>query len=287
MTGNSNEKGSDELKKKKRLVEKYGVLLFFLLTFCITWTFDFIGIIFIEIYYPFLVAGAFGPLLAALILVYAQEGKPGVKIFLRSIKEYKGALWLIGAILIYGGALLLGSWISLLMGADTVNPYRETGILFFILESVLIFLVVTLLTGGNEEPGWRGYALPRLLERFNPFWAGLLLGMIWAVWHIPSTFMPTLQGLIPFYLYFPHIVFLSIIFTWLFLRTEGSVLYAILFHGAINFMTGLVFTFVEFSFDQFIFAITLLVFLEAAFVGILLYVERILFFKFPSSANKE
>jgi uncharacterized protein len=46
-------------------------------------------------------------------------------------------------------------------------------------------LFVAVLGGGNEEPGWRGFALPRLLERFTPMRATLLLGVVWALWHLP------------------------------------------------------------------------------------------------------
>jgi membrane protease YdiL (CAAX protease family) len=95
-------------------------------------------------------------------------------------------------------------------------------------------LVVFVLVAG-EEIGWRGFALPRLLARFGPWAASAIVGVLWAVWHLPLFLMPGMpQHGTPFLSYLPYLVSLSLLLTVLALRTKGSVIVATLFHGAVN-----------------------------------------------------
>ena len=87
----------------------------------------------------------------------------------------------------------------------------------------------------NEEVGWRGFLLPHLLKRHNPFWATLILIPIWAAWHWPLWVLPGVPHKYwPFSYFFMLIAPISFLFTWLHVRARGSVLIAILFHSAIN-----------------------------------------------------
>ncbi len=92
-------------------------------------------------------------------------------------------------------------------------------------------LALALFLGPIEEFGWRGLALPLLQRRFTPFWAGLILGIIWALWHIPSFLisgMPqTKWAAGP---YFAGIIAISVILTPFFNATRGSLLIAVLYH---------------------------------------------------------
>lgn len=99
-----------------------------------------------------------------------------------------------------------------------------------------LFVLVAALTDGlGEELGWRGFALPRLLVRRTPWVATLILAGLWAVWHLPLLWTP---GLVlygqPVWLFFLDIGAKAIIFTWVFLRTRGSVLIAVLLHATNN-----------------------------------------------------
>jgi membrane protease YdiL (CAAX protease family) len=96
--------------------------------------------------------------------------------------------------------------------------------------SVIVFVLVA-----GEEIGWRGFALPRLLRRFGPWIASVILGVIWAVWHLPLFRMPGMpQYGSPFPAFVIYTISLSVILTFLALGTRGSVIIATLFHGAVN-----------------------------------------------------
>jgi membrane protease YdiL (CAAX protease family) len=104
--------------------------------------------------------------------------------------------------------------------------------------SVFDFIVFVLVVG--EELGWRGYALPLLLEQRSAVTSSLILGVLWGLWHLPTFLVP---GTPQYGLSLPAFVLLtveySILMTWVYLHTKGSVLIATLFHGAINLSQGL------------------------------------------------
>lgn len=102
---------------------------------------------------------------------------------------------------------------------------------------ILVNFVVILLTGGplQEEFGWRGYALPRLQSRFNAFFSSIILGSMWGLWHLPYFFIGTeltyAYGIIPQIF---TAILLSILLTWLFNNTRGSILVSLIFHNMFN-----------------------------------------------------
>lgn len=99
--------------------------------------------------------------------------------------------------------------------------------------SVLISLV--LLGQAGEELGWRGYALPRLAERHGLARSSLVLGAIWALWHLPLFFVAAAETFNQsFPRYTLQVMAVSVAMTWLFAHTGGSLLLAMLMHSAIN-----------------------------------------------------
>jgi membrane protease YdiL (CAAX protease family) len=93
----------------------------------------------------------------------------------------------------------------------------------------------------GEEIGWRGYALPRLADAVGLRAAGLILGMIWALWHLPLFLIPGTDSTgQPFVIFFLAVTAVSVAMTWLYLKTGGSLLLAMLMHAAINNTTGIV-----------------------------------------------
>jgi uncharacterized protein len=103
------------------------------------------------------------------------------------------------------------------------------------------FLVIPTLTDGlGEELGWRGFALPRLLSRHNALAASLILGVLWALWHLPLVGLWT-EGsamyLQPVWLLLVDIPAKAVLFTWVFLHTRGNVLLAVQLHGATTYLS--------------------------------------------------
>jgi len=87
----------------------------------------------------------------------------------------------------------------------------------------------------GEEIGWRGFALPRLTERFGLALSTLLLGVIWACWHLPLFFVKGASTFgQSFPLYLMQVTALSVAIGWLYWRTQGSLLLVMLMHAAVN-----------------------------------------------------
>jgi membrane protease YdiL (CAAX protease family) len=124
-------------------------------------------------------------------------------------------------------ALLGGSW------AAAAPPVLRGGTP---LVFVPLFLLVLFLTDGlGEELAWRGFALPRLLLGYNALVASLILGILWALWHLPLVWTegaPLHQQ--PVWLLLLDVTAKSILFTWVFLHTRGSVFLAALLHATTN-----------------------------------------------------
>jgi uncharacterized protein len=106
--------------------------------------------------------------------------------------------------------------------------------------SVLGIYVYVLFLGGalGEEPGWRGFALPRLQSMHGPLLGSLILGPLWALWHLPLFWTPwnelTVFNVVVFVL---STTCLAIMYTWVFNNTKGSVLMAILIHATFDWTT--------------------------------------------------
>ncbi|MDY6958566.1 MAG: CPBP family intramembrane glutamic endopeptidase [Halobacteriota archaeon] len=103
---------------------------------------------------------------------------------------------------------------------------------------ILFYFFTVLLTQGplQEEFGWRGYALDRLQARFNALKASVILGLMWGLWHFPYMFTQgeevVYQNLWGFLL---SSILITILFTWLYNNTGGSILVALLFHTSFNY----------------------------------------------------
>lgn len=178
-----------------------------------------------------LTLGIFAPGIVALLLTWRREGAPAVRalvarLFMRDVpvRWYVFAAGYMAAIKLAAAAVhrvWLGSWPR--FGDDIwLMPFAT--------------VVSTVLLGqAGEELGWRGYALPRLAGRFGFAGAGVLLGMIWAAWHLPLFFAPDADTYHQsFARYTLQVTALSVAMTWLFTHTRGTLLLSMLMHAAIN-----------------------------------------------------
>ena len=99
--------------------------------------------------------------------------------------------------------------------------------------STVSFILAVLIVG--EEAGWRGFLLPYLLQRLAPMSSAWIVGLIWAVWHLPNFVLPDFPHYgLPFGAFLLMTLAFSVLFTWLHLKTAGSLLIATLFHAALN-----------------------------------------------------
>ncbi|MBD2078871.1 type II CAAX endopeptidase family protein [Leptolyngbya sp. FACHB-17] len=177
------------------------------------------------------ILASFGPSLAAIVL--SALGSSRIRAFLTQSCHWRVS-WIWYGIAFLLPAAIMGIVVGLhLAFGGTLPPSSVSGRW---LLAVLNFILVLLIGGPlGEEFGWRGYLLPRLQRRFNALWASLILGIIWSTWHLPLFFTPgTVQQQLPIVLFFLNTTALSILFTWLFNRTDGSVVIAIVLHTAVN-----------------------------------------------------
>ena len=113
-----------------------------------------------------------------------------------------------------------------------------------LLGMVILFFLYNIIYGGlSEEPGWRGFALPRLQAKFSPLVSSLILGVIWSVWHAPARFWGIEWGieatsLSDTLVEWVLIVLVTVIFAWFYNRTKGSILVTALVHSAMNTVTS-------------------------------------------------
>jgi uncharacterized protein len=178
--------------------------------------------------HPLFVLAVYAPAIAAVIVVVHHAGFDGLLRFLsRTLLWRAAAPW--WAFLLVGIPVLfvIGAWLKGgLPGATFAFPP---------LPALLLAMAATMAIGPVEEFGWRGIGLPLLQRRFAPFWAGLILGVIWGAWHLPAFFLSgTPQSGWSFAPFFFASVAASVIVTALFNDARGSILLAALFHFQLN-----------------------------------------------------
>jgi membrane protease YdiL (CAAX protease family) len=185
---------------------------------------------------------SFGPMLSAIIVSGVTAGSAGVRKLLSGLFRWRVplryyAFAILGPIALFIFAVLLtrlvtGYWpdLSLLGEADYLG---NIGI-----PAVLLLWFLTY--GMGEEVGWRGFALPRLQRTRPAANAALLLGLLWAGWHLPAFLYRdtyTQMTLLGFPVFVVSLVFASVVFTWLYNSTAGSLLLVVLFHVFFNWLS--------------------------------------------------
>lgn len=222
----------------KNWIKKRPLITFFILTYLISWV-CWIPLIFVDgmdedLAFIVMLLGVLGPPIAAIIV---SKTTGTFKEFIASTFKVKvDFVWWFFALVLPITASLIVHAISPLIG---VGVFSEADIMsattFPLYYYPLMLLFMIFVGGGLEEPGWRGFAQIRLLERFNPFVTSILLGIIWTYWHAPLFFVPiSAQQNLPIGWYTLEVTALAIILTWLFIRSRGSAFLAIIFHGGVN-----------------------------------------------------
>ncbi|TQK18824.1 CAAX prenyl protease-like protein [Microbacterium sp. SLBN-154] len=191
-----------------------------------------------------------GPCVAAFVMQTVLHGRAGVMHLLRRLVRVKVS-WIWYVVVLVGIPLVLVLGTLPLPGAvesfdPTVSPVPPAlpGLPGGWASYVGYFALV-LFVGGPllEEPGWRGFALPRMQSKlgyWGPLVGTLFLGVLWALWHFPQYMMPTWAAqnggfnLPAMLIYIASVIPIAVILTWIYNRTRGSLFMTVLAHTSVN-----------------------------------------------------
>ena len=210
------------------------LIAFFTMTFAITW-----GILGLYIFASEAMVGLFGnltgqhplfylavyaPAIAALAVILCRQGIEGIMGFLSRLLLWRASIYWYGMLILVVPLVFYVSALFKPGVLDTFFPFASAAAYV----SALFFMAIK---GPIEEIGWRGLALPLLQRRMAPIWAALVLGVVWAVWHLPAFMLSSTPqsawALTPFFM---GTLALSVIVTPLFNHSRGSILLPAFFH---------------------------------------------------------
>jgi membrane protease YdiL (CAAX protease family) len=212
------------MKTNSKIMERYSLSAFLILTPLVSLAIAFflplptVAIALLMIMIP---AGM------AVLVTASAEGGRGVAALLKKLFQWRIALqWVIITLGLSVGIVLLADVLAFLLGWSPSIRFHVPAPSQLITNFILIVLVAVL-----EELGWRGYALPRLLVHRSPLSSALIIGILWGIMHIGiglldgRPWLPTFLAPLGF----------SVVMTWLFVHTRGSLAMAMLFHFAIDY----------------------------------------------------
>jgi len=181
---------------------------------------------------------ALGSSIAAVIVASLSDGKTELRKLWGGLKKWRvHPLWYLFAIFSNTAMILLAMGLFALFGGSFPSISEKLPQLL----PIAVFL--TIQAGLGEEIGWRGFATPKLQERFSGLAAIFIVSGVWLVWHIPLFFVPGgLQaniwnkiGFLPAVAFYGvNLIAQSILYTWSYNSTGGSVLMPIFLHGSLN-----------------------------------------------------
>lgn len=226
-------------------MRQHALFSFFLMSYVFTWIvlipyiLSVWGILKGNFEFLYIIKPFVGPTLAAIIMTSITEGKEGL-LRLRKRLGQRRAGWQWYLLILVGiPALML---LGIIVQPGTLASFQ--GLTPRILVTYPIYFVIVFFgVALPEEIGWRGFALPRMQPRYGPLWGTLLLGVLWSFWHLIFFLTPGHGGgpgtnfaslLTSFAYFFIVVMAFSIIFTWVFNHTGGSVFIANLLHAAID-----------------------------------------------------
>ena len=181
---------------------------------------------------PLFLIGVFTPGIVALAFTARARGRSAVTSLLQRLVDWRvPARWYLFAI---GYMIAIKLTVALIHRA-AFGRWPQFGAEPWYLMLAATVGSTLLLGQAGEEIGWRGYALPRLAERFGLGRASILLGLVWALWHLPLFFVPAADTYHQsFPLYTLQVTALSVALAWLYSHTRGSLLPVMLLHAAVN-----------------------------------------------------
>ncbi|MCK6581539.1 MAG: CPBP family intramembrane metalloprotease [Anaerolineales bacterium] len=242
---NANSRSASAYRSPQQWIQQHPLFTYFFLAYAFSW------IVFIPYvlgergilqgnYTFFYILHVFGPAIAAIVITSVIAGKAGLQELRQRIqKTHVSSKWYLFILLGIPALVMLGIIVQPGVALSSFKGFTTS-----MLAGYPIFLVSTFFgVGLGEEPGWRGFALPRMQKQYSALWGTLLLGVLWSCWHLPDFLTASKgggegTGWITFLTNFPvftlAVVSLAVIMTWLYNNTQGSLFIAILAHASVD-----------------------------------------------------
>ena len=224
----------------KKNFDQNNLIRFLVIAFVFSWMIWGLGVVLsyssdadlpLWIVLPIIIIGAFGPFVGSVWCTYKSGGREEVKTFLKrgiKIKEIPGWIWM---------AIFLIPICTMLVTIYIVNLVYAEGGLSLTGIFILPFYIILMYLGGSlqEEYGWRGFALDRLQAKWNALFSSIVLGFIWASWHLPLFYIKGAhQQNMHMGLFFISTIMIAIIMTWLHNNSNSNIFVAMTFHSIGN-----------------------------------------------------
>jgi uncharacterized protein len=216
------------------LIARHPLITFSALAIAFSWVAALPAALFGAAFQPYQTLGAYGPLLAALVVSAASDGRNGIKTLL-----HRMTIWRFGIgtyLLAVFGLVILYLLTVVLSAVLPIQSLSEKWILIFTFYIPALFTTY-LINPIGEETGWTGFALPHLQKQFSPWLSAVLLGVVWAIWHLPAYFIPSEIGafnLAGFAIFILIAVLTRVIWTWVTNNAKGSGIAGVLLHASSN-----------------------------------------------------
>ena len=219
------------------------VLAFYVLAFAITWLAWFPAAAQSHGVPPFtspifanpvlFIVGGLGPGVAAVVVMRALHGEAGDQRLLAALRRWRvRTVWWVVAVF-----APIAIWLAAAgLGATLSSDVARLSSWLALLPSLLWYLLQAV----PEEVGWRGFALPRLQARYSALTASLIVGALWALWHLPLLVdSRNVMSQYPLGAWSVATMAAAVLYTWLFNNARGSVLLVVVFHAMSNTVGGL------------------------------------------------
>lgn len=221
------------------------LILFFTITFGFSWSLwspsllATLGIIeYLFLYDLLRIIGGFGPFVGAFSLTLHNEGGTGARVLWSRGWHYENWRYFLIALFLLPFLNFLSLWMAVMTEGIAFPRLSIWNDYMFILVDFIFYIFIV--GPFQEEFGWRGYALDILKIKWNALESSLILGAIWSFWHLPLFYINNTAHTNDSFLSFTFtVILMSILFTWLYNNSNGSILVAMIFHASNNISNSL------------------------------------------------